>query len=118
MKKRKLAESVTKESEKEDEVPQGCKRLCTPPEGAEDPAAINLVVDDTEEEQLKEYRFEVTPKMVEERVKTMKDYLLEIAGVPPSEDTPPPGMQEHFKPVLVNSWCSVGKQISYIYIYI
>ena len=88
MKKRKLAESITKESEKKDEVPQGYKRLCTPPEGAEDPPAINLVVEDTEEEHLKEYRFEVTPKMVEERVKTMKDYLLEIAGVPPSEDTP------------------------------
>ena len=95
MKKRKLAESITKESEKEDEVPQGCKRLCTPPEGAEDPPAINLVVEDTEEEQLKEYRFEVTPKMVEERVKTMKDYLLEIAGVPPSEDTPPPHLERH-----------------------
>ena len=74
MKKRKLAESVTKESEKEDEVPQGCKRLCTPPEDAQDPAAINLVVEDAEEEQLKEYRFEVTPKMVEERVKTTKDF--------------------------------------------
>ena len=73
MKKRNLAESIAKESEKEDEVPQGCKRLCTPPEGAEDPPAINLVVEDTEEEQLKEYRFEVTPMMVEERVKTMKD---------------------------------------------
>ena len=32
--------------------------------------------------------------MVEERVKTMKDYLLEIAGVPPSEDTPPPHLEE------------------------
>ena len=62
---------------------------------AEDPPAINLVVEDTEEGQLKEYRFEVTPKMVEERVKTMKDYLLEIAGVPPSEDTPPPHLERH-----------------------
>ena len=33
--------------------------------------------------------------MVEERVKTMKDYLLEIAGVPPSEDTPPPHLERH-----------------------
>ena len=81
MKKRKLAESITKESEKEDEIPQGYKRLCTPTEGADDTAAINLVVEDREEEQLKEYRFKVTPKMVEKRVKGMKDHLLEIAGV-------------------------------------
>ena len=90
MKKRKLAGSITKESEREGEIPQGYKRLCTPTEGADDTAAINLVVEDREEEQLKEYRFKVTPKMVEERVKGMKDHLLEIAGVPPSEDTPLP----------------------------
>ena len=76
MKKRKLTESITKESEKKDEVPQGYKRLCTPPEGAEDPAAINLVVEDKEEEQLKEYRFEVTPKMVEERMIMSEDHCL------------------------------------------
>ena len=62
-----------------------CRRYC----------AVNLVVEDTEEEELKEYRFKVTPKMVEERVKAMKDHLLEIAGVPPSEDTPLPYLERH-----------------------
>ena len=33
--------------------------------------------------------------MVEERVKGMKDHLLEIAGVPPSEDTPLPHLERH-----------------------
>ena len=33
--------------------------------------------------------------MVEERVKTMKDCLLEIADVPLSEDTPPPHLERH-----------------------
>lgn len=95
MKKRKLAESITKESEKEEATPQRYKRLCTPTEGADDTSAINLVVEDTEEEQLKEYHFKVTPKMVEERVKAMKDHLLEIASVPPSEDTPLPHLERH-----------------------
>lgn len=95
VKKRKLAESITKESEKEEATPQRYKRLCTPTEGADDTSAINLVVEDTEEEQLKEYHFKVTPKMVEERIKAMKDHLLEIASVPPSEDTPLPHLERH-----------------------
>ena len=35
---------------------QGCKRLCTPTESAEDTAALNLLVEDKEAEQSKEYR--------------------------------------------------------------
>ena len=104
MKKRKLAESISKDM-KEHEAPQGSKRLCTPTEGTdetafisddgdhEDQEVINLL--DKEEEQLIEYRFKVTPQMVEERVKAMKNYLLEIAGVPPSEDTPLPHLERH-----------------------
>ena len=42
-----------------------------------------------------EYRFKVTPQMVEDRVKDMKDYLLDIAGVPPSEETPLPQLERH-----------------------
>ena len=61
MKKRKLAESVTKDM-KEHEAPQASKRLCTPTEDADDAMVINLVVEDTEEEQLMEYRFKVTPR--------------------------------------------------------
>ena len=76
--------------------------MCTPTEGADDTAAINLVVEDREEEQLKEYRFKVTPKMVEERVKGMNDHLLEIAGVPPSEDTTLPHLERH------QSWLLLG----------
>jgi len=64
-------------------------------EGADDAAVINLVVEDTEEEQLMEYRFKVIPQMVEERVKAMKDYLLDIAGIPPSEETPLPQLERH-----------------------
>ena len=64
-------------------------------EGADDAAVINLVVEDSEEEQLMEYRFKVIPQMVEERVKAMKDYLLDIAGVPPSEETPLPQLERH-----------------------
>ena len=56
---------------------------------------INLVVEDTEEKELVEYRFKVTLQMVEERVKDMKDYLLEIAGVPPSEDRSVPHLERH-----------------------
>ena len=89
MKKRKLAESIAKDINEHD-AHQVSKRLCTPTEGTEDPAVINLVVEDTEEKELVEYRFKVTPQMVEETVKDMKDYLLEIAGVPPSEDRPLP----------------------------
>ena len=68
---------------------------CTSTEGADDAVVINLVVEDTEEEQLMEYRFKVTPQMVEERVKAMKYYLLDIAGVPPSEETPLPQLERH-----------------------
>jgi len=94
VKKRKLAESITNEM-KEHEANQVSKILCTPTEGTDDTAVINLVVEDTEEKELVEYRFKVTPKMVEERVKAMKDYLVEIAGVPPSEDTPLPHLERH-----------------------
>jgi len=90
----KLAESITKDM-KEHEAPQASKRLCTPTEDVDDAVVINLVVEDTEEEQLMEYRFKVTPQMVEERVKAMKDYLLDIAGVPPSEDIPLPHLERH-----------------------
>lgn len=94
MKKRKLAESITKDI-KDQEAAQKSKRSCTSTEGADDAVVINLVVEDTEEEQLMEYRFKVTPQMVEERVKDMKDYLLHIAGVPPSEETPLPQLERH-----------------------
>jgi len=94
VKKRKLAESITKDM-KEHEAPQASKSLYTPTEDADDAVVINLVVEDTEEEQLMEYRFKVTPQMVEERVKAMKGYLLDIAGVPPSEDTPLPHLERH-----------------------
>ena len=93
MKKRKLAESITKDI-KNQEAAQKSKRSCTSTEGADDAVVINLVVEDTEEEQL-EYRFKVTPQMVEERVKAMKDYLLDIAGVPQSEETPLPQLERH-----------------------
>ena len=51
---------------------------------------------------------------------TIEKVLLNIvySGVPASSKTniynfqSYPGMQEHFEPVLVNSWCSVGKQIT------
>ena len=69
-----------------------CRRYC----------AVNLVVEDTEEEELKEYRFKVTPKMVEERVKAVKDHLLEIAGVPPTEGIRLPHLERH------QSWLLLG----------
>ena len=94
MKKRKLAESIAKDINEHD-AHQVSKRLCIPTEGTDDPAVINLVVEDTEEKELVEYRFKVTPQMVEERVKDMKDYLLQIAGVPPSEDKPLPHLERH-----------------------
>ena len=94
MKKRKLAESIAKDINEHD-AHQVSKRLCTPTEGTDDPAVINLVVEDTEEKEFVEYRFKVTPQMVEERVKDMKDYLLEIAGVPPSEDRPLTHLERH-----------------------
>lgn len=102
MKKRKLVESITTESRKEDEIPQGYKKLCTPTEGADDTAAINLVVEDTEEQQLKGHHFKVTPQMVGERVKAMKDYRLEIAVVPPSQDTPLPHLKH------LQAWLLLG----------
>ena len=40
--------------------------------------------------------------MVEERVKGMKDHLLEIAGVPPSKDTRLPHLERH------QSWLLLG----------
>jgi len=80
---------------KEHEAPQASKRLYTPTEDADDAVVINLVVEDTEEEKLMEYRFKVTPQMVEERVKAMKGYLLDRAGVPPSEDAPLPHLERH-----------------------
>jgi len=97
VKKRKLAESITKDI-KDQEAAQTSKRPCTSTEGADDAVVINLVVKDmkdAEEEQLMEYRFKVTLQMVEERVKAMKDYLLDIAGVPPSEETPLPQLERH-----------------------
>ena len=92
---------------KEQEAPQGAKRLCTPTEDTddttfisedekhEDQAVVNLVVEDKEEDQLMECRFKVTSQMVEEKGKAMKDYLLGIAGVPPSEETPLPHLERH-----------------------
>lgn len=94
MKKRKLAESITNDI-KDQEAAQKSKRPCTSTECADDAVVINLVVEDTEEEQLMEYRFKVTPQIVEERVKDMKDYLLDIAGVHPSEETPLPHLERH-----------------------
>ena len=74
MKKRKLAESSATGT-KEHDAHKVSKS--TPTEGTDDDTAvINLVVEDTEDEELVEYRFKVTPKMVEERVKDMKYYLL------------------------------------------
>ena len=60
MKKRKLAESIAKDINEHD-AHQVSKRLCIPTEGTDDPAVINLVVEDTEEKELVEYRFKVTP---------------------------------------------------------
>jgi len=92
---------------KKHKVPQQSKRLCMPTEHTdntafisddgdhEDQAVINLVLEDKKGEQLMEYHFQVTPQTVEERVKAMKDYLLEIAGIPPSEDTPLPNLECH-----------------------
>lgn len=55
-------------------------------EGVDDILVINFVVEDMEEEQLKEYYFKVIFKMVEERVKVMKDYFFEIVSVLLFED--------------------------------
>ena len=55
MKKKKLAESIAEDINEHD-AHQVSKRLCTPTEGTDDPAVINLVVEDTEEKELVEYR--------------------------------------------------------------
>ena len=65
---------------------------------------INIVVEDTEEKELVEYRFKVTPQMVEEGVKDIKDYLLEIAGVPPSEDRSVPHLERHQAQLLLRGY--------------
>ena len=64
-----------------------------------------------EEEQLKKYRFKVTPKMVKERVKAMKDHLPQIAGVPPSEDTPPPHLERHQAWLLLGGYLKQYKSL-------
>ena len=94
MKKRKLAESIPKDM-KEHEAQQVSKKLCSPTEETDGTVVINLLVEDTEEQQLKEYRFKMTPQMVEERVKAIKNYHLDLARVPPSEDTPLPHLEHH-----------------------
>ena len=52
VKRRKLAESIAKNIMKEPEAHQVSKRLCTPTEGTDNTAVINVVVEDTEEKQL------------------------------------------------------------------
>ena len=42
-----------------------------------------------------ECRYEVTPKFIEEKIVTVKDYLLSIAKVEPSQDVPPPHLERH-----------------------
>ena len=46
-----------------------------------------------------ECRYEVTPKFIEEKIVAMKDYLLSIAKVEPSQDVPPPHF-EHYLALL------------------
>jgi len=103
VKKRKLAERIAKDINEHD-AHQVSKWLCTPTEGTDDVVVINIVVEDTEEKELVEYRFKVTPQMVEEGVKDIKDYLLEIAGVPPSEDRSVPHLERHQAQLLLRGY--------------
>lgn len=101
MKKTERAKGV--KDMKEYKAPQKAKRLCIH-RSTEDINTISVdeehydqtvkivIVEDKKEDQLMECCFKVTPQMVEERVKAMKDYLLGIASV---QDTPLPHLKCH-----------------------
>ena len=72
---------------------------------------FNLVVEDTEEKELVEYRFKVTSLELWKRGRRPRKIIFygEVVGVPPSGDTPLPHLERH------QAWLEVTRRITKIW---
>ena len=70
----------------------------TDDENVREAAQETLKIDSEEDQgegEVKNYLFELTPHLVKEKVTAMKGYLLGIASVKQSDDTPLPHLERH-----------------------